>query len=437
MVDFHKLLHRGSPHAGPTPNAEQKAYIDAVRGGKHTCLTGPAGTGKSFTIDRLKELYPYSLSITASTGIAAVNVGGMTIHSWAGLRMGTDTARYLAKCITDRKGRAYDKIISARRLVIDEISMMSADLFDKMDEVLRLVRKCDEPFGGIQLLAVGDFLQLPPVIREKDDDDQTHFWDKPSGRRFAFESRAWKEGGIQVHELKTIVRQADAKFAVVMNKIRRGVLDDEVLAMLQSRVSADDPDPHIRPVKANGYNREVEAINQRELQKLKSPVRTFKAEDSGNPAFVEQIRKHCIAPELLSVKQGAQVMLLRNLDTEGGLVNGSVGIVQDFAPDGLPLVEFNGQVEKVEPATWKIERDGEVLASRTQIPLKLAWAMTIHKSQGQTIDKLEVDLRSAFEAGQAYVALSRCRKLEGLFLTGLDPSRIFADETALKFYGYL
>lgn len=426
--------------AGPTPNAQQQAYIDAVKGGKNTCLTGPGGTGKSFTLDRLRDAYPYNLSITASTGIAALNVGGLTIHSWAGLGMGTGTAKSIAYRLMEKKGKAYDKIMSARRLAIDEISMMSADLFTKLDQVLRIVRHADEPFGGIQLLAIGDFLQLPPVIRDEPVDDQGAdlFGDIPNkhGKRFAFESPSWEEAGIEVHQLTDIVRQSDRSFTTVLNKVRRGIIDDDVREMLEERVNAEDPDPTIRPVKCNGYNKQVDAINMRELQRISGKEKTYKANDTGIPYFVEQIQKYCIAPQLLTLKVGAQVMLLRNLDTENGLVNGSLGIVQDFASDGSPMVEFNGGLEKIEPQTWNIEREGDLLASRTQVPLKLAYAMTIHKSQGQTLDKLEVDLRSSFEAGMAYVALSRCRSLEGLYLTGFDPDRIFADKTALEFYGY-
>jgi ATP-dependent DNA helicase PIF1 len=421
----------------PTPNLKQKAYIEAVRRGANTLLTGPGGTGKSFTLDLLRKEWGTRLSVAATTGIAALNVGGLTIHSWAGLGLGTDTARHIAHRLMEQKGKAYDKIISARRLAIDEVSMMSADLLTLLDQVLRLVRRTDAPFGGIQMLFIGDFLQLPPVVK-RDTEELEELFDKPAPKIFAFNSPAWEAASIEVHQLTEIVRQKDQVFASILNKIRRGIVDEEVEDLLHSRLNLHDENSEVRPVKLNGYNKAVDAINHIELAKIDSELALFEAIDDGRPGFIEQIQKNCIAPELLTLKVGAQVMLLRNLHTESGLVNGALGIVRDFdSGDGLPMVEFaGGQLIKCEPKTWEISRDGDVLARRTQVPLRLAWAWTIHKSQGQTIDKVEVDLSSAFECGQAYVALSRVHSLEGLFLSGLKMEKIRANKEALSFYGY-
>lgn len=412
------------PAPAPTFTPDQAAAYAAIKTGNNVCLTGSAGTGKSYLLSKIFADYGgWGLAVTATTGIAALNVSGCTIHSWAGLGVGDRSAKQIAATIIGQGGRVRDRIRNCKRLAIDEISMMPPMLLSKLDEVLRLVRKNQAPFGGIQMLFIGDFLQLPPVSRGDFDG-------------FAFNSAAWISTGIQVHELRTVVRQSDAGFARVLNKIRVGEIDEEVEDTLERRVCAKDYDLSVKPVKLYGSNAAVDSLNSAELAKVSGASKFYDAIDTGIPTFVEQLRKNCIAPQRLELKVGAQVMLLKNLSTETGLVNGAMGKVTRFEGD-WPVVAFNnGEKWHAEPASWEIKDGEEILAARKQIPLRLAWAITIHKSQGMTLDKMEADLVSVFEHGQAYVAVSRAKSLPGLFLTGLDLSKITAHPSALSFYGY-
>lgn len=413
-----------------TLHPEQQAFADGLREGGNKMLTGPAGTGKSTLLDWLKQNHNRRISVTASTGIAALNVGGTTLHSWAGLGLGDDEPKKIAHRIAERKGAAWNNIMSAQTLAIDETSMVSAKLLTTLEEVCRRVRRNGKPFGGIQTLMIGDFLQLPPVVRG---DDEQH-------GRFAFNSPVWHKAGVETTVLKTIHRQKDRQFAQMLNECRVGRLSQETIDALEARLCAVDPNPEIKPVRLHSTNASVDAINLAELDKLPGMERVYRATDinySQYPEPLESLKKNCIAPEVLALKPGAQVMLLKNLDPENGLVNGALGIVRDFGntDSKYPVVEFaNGYVIECDPEKWEWKNENKILASRSQVPLRLAWAITIHKCQGMTLDKVEADLQNVFEYGQAYVALSRAKTLEGLFLTGLDTRKIEADPEALAFY---
>ena len=421
------------------PNAEQQAAIDAIDNGRNVLITGPAGTGKSFVLDKLKKKLKRRLAVTSTTGVAALLVGGSTIHAWAGLGIGDDSAERLAQSLLRKRTRAYDRIINAEILAIDEASMLSGEMVTKIDHYFRIVRETEEPFGGIQMIFIGDFLQLPPVDKKfipQPMDDDTPRKENLDGR-YAFESRSWAEAEVVTHELKTIVRQKDAAFAAVLNKIRIGLVDDHVKSVLNSRIGIKPcTKDGVRPVKLYSTNASVDAINASELAKIESKEQLYTAKYQGFPWAIDNIKKNCMASEFIKLKVGAQVMLLRNIDLDAGLVNGSLGVVSGF-PGGIPRVDFaNGQSYTCEPEIWEIKDGDTVLASVEQIPLRLAYAITQHKSQGSTMDKVELDLSNCFEYGQAYVALSRCRTLEGMYITKMSLPKIRACPVAKKFYGY-
>lgn len=427
----------GKPEAAPEKVAqppivlsdEQEKVKRAALAGQNILVTGSAGTGKSLLLGVLRDEFGLRLAVTATTGIAAVNVAGVTLHSWAGLGMGDQPALAIAKRIIDQQGSAHTNITTINRLAIDEVSMLSAELFGKLDKVFRLVRKDDRPFGGMQLILFGDFLQLPPVI--KDASESAH-------GVFAFQSKAWQDAGIRVAVLRKVFRQADAEFSQALNDIRVGQVTPVVSKLLNSRYRQKDPNPEIEPVVVHTHNVDVESYNEGRLDQLDAQVVEYTAEDLGRESAVKLLQKNCLAPTLLRLKVGAQVMLLTNAEPQNGLANGSVGIVTGFAgPKGAqrPVVKYaNGLVRELERQSWQIKDKGKVVAERFQIPLRLAWSITVHKSQGMTLDKIRVFLAKCFAPGQAYVALSRARTIEGLFIDSGSKACITASQEAVEFY---
>lgn len=404
-------------------SSEQEAVLLSIASGNNVLVTGSAGTGKSTILRELSRRYGGSLAITASTGIAAVNVGGMTIHSWAGLGLGEMSAEELAEQIYSRRGKVYRRIVSTERLAIDEISMIHGDLFQKIEQVFRVIRENHRPFGGMQLILFGDFLQLPPVSKQEE-------------CKFAFQSNAWASADIRVHCLKQVFRQQDQAFAAALNEIRLGNLSEDVRRMLRDRLNAEDPNPDVKAVTIYTHNTDVDATNLAELQKLPGPEKQYAAADTGEPSALKTLQKNCLAPEILRLKTGAQVMLLQNIDPIAGLANGSIGTVIAFdSLYGHPVVRFqNETVLTMDYHHWSLKNGDEILAERRQFPLRLAWAISAHKSQGMTLDKVAVHLDRAFECGQSYVALSRAKSLAGLFIRSSKIGCIRAHPEAVKFY---
>lgn len=412
--------------AGPVVLSEQqKSVLKAVEAGHNILITGPAGTGKSTLLKAMREKYGYRMPIVGSTGIAAVQVGGNTFHSWAGLGMAKFSAKAIARNIIDNNAKAYMNIRDTSRLAVDEVSMISMQLLDKINEVFQIVRKNSKPFGGMQMIFFGDFLQLPPVITGDSQD--------PDG--FCFQAKSWIEADVRVCVLTKIFRQEDAEFATALNDIRVGHLSETARKILNSRYQKEDPNPTIRPVTVHTHNADVDAINEIELNKLTGEEKIYQAREEGKTGALALLQKNCLAPLQLKLKVGAQVMLLTNLDTDSGLANGSVGIVTGFVKMIGPSVKFSNGCERIlERNEFTIEEGGRVLASRTQYPLRLAYAITAHKSQGMTLDKIEVFLAKVFEYGQAYVALSRVKTVDGLFIQSGNKQAIRAHPDALEFY---
>lgn len=405
---------------------DQRVAFDAVCSGKNVCITGPAGTGKSTLLKATCEMFKGGIDVTASTGIAALNVSGITIHSWSGLGLGEDPTNYIVGQILTR-WKTKTRIRQCRRLAIDEISMLSGPVLTKLSEVLSLVRDDPRPFGGIQMIFIGDFLQLPPVSCG-------------AFVGFAFSSPEWVRAEVEVHELTTIVRQKDPEFAALLNKIRVGTVDHEVASFLEARLAAVDTDPSTRAVFLEGKNEAADWHNKKALDSIPSEACRAVAKDWGEGAFLDRLKRDCIAPEVLDLKVGAQVMCLKNLLPDMGVVNGSVGVLLSFdgvdqdGNEGLPLVQFKGYKHAVAPATWQLKDGLSVVAQREQFPLRLAWAITIHKSQGMTLDKIQINLEDIFEAGQPYTGLSRARTPEGVFITAVDAGKIRAHPDAVAFY---
>ncbi|KAM8850934.1 ATP-dependent DNA helicase PIF1 [Spinachia spinachia] len=402
---------------------EQATVLTAVLSGRNVFFTGSAGTGKSFLLKRIMgSLPPKSTFATASTGVAASHIGGTTLHNFAGIGSGSAP---LEQCIelAQRPG-VLQHWTSCRHLIIDEVSMVEAQFFDKLESVARSVRRSTEPFGGIQLIVCGDFLQLPPVSKGKE---------KAS---FCFQARSWRKV-IQVNiELMEVRRQTDQSFISLLQAVRVGRVTEDVAARLMNSAYNRIERDGVLATRLCTHKDDVELTNENKLQQLPGSARVFEALDS-DPALVKTIDAHSPVCRLIQLKVGAQVMLTKNLDVARGLVNGARGVVLAFesGKQGLPRVHFLcGATEVLKPERWVFKSGGGLHLSRQQLPLKLAWAISIHKSQGMTLDCVEISLARVFESGQAYVALSRARSLQGLRVMDFDPRVVRADPNVLVFY---
>jgi ATP-dependent DNA helicase PIF1 len=397
---------------------EQLDVITDLLAGRNMLITGEAGTGKSFLLHYLKEFMDarrIKFGVCGSTGVAAVNVGGTTLHSWAGIGLADGPASNLVQNIRNNVP-AYKRIRNTEVLCLDEISMISATLFEKLDKVFRMVREQNTPFGGLQLIMFGDMLQLPPV---------------EGG--FIFLSNAWREADVRVRLLTKVFRQSDVEFSRALGKIRKGELDQPTKDFFNARANAVDPNPEILPVAITAKNSTADLINQRNLDAIESELKTFQAVDKGGPAALRLLEK-CLVPKELHVKIGARVMSLINI-AELEVMNGTAGVVSSWSSAGYPNVLFDNGVEVLmEPVEREIMQDGKSIGSRFQIPLRLAWAVSAHKSQGCTLDKVEIHMGEAFEPGQTYVALSRVRTKEGLFIKSINGAMLTANPVAVKFY---
>ncbi|MBI4088297.1 AAA family ATPase [Candidatus Kaiserbacteria bacterium] len=388
----------------------QDEALAILKTGLNVFLTGEPGSGKTHTINRyiswLRErgIVP---AVTASTGIAATHVGGMTIHSWSGIGIKRDVSDYDIELIQSREKTAR-RIIDAKVLIIDEISMLDAATLDSVDRVLRTLRHKpmmpEEPFGGLQVIFVGDFFQLPPVSREK-------------VAAFAFESNAWKEAHPVICYLSEQHRQDDADFLDLLAAMRRGTFTSAHRSRLRARAGII-PKKEVA-TRLYTHNENVDRINAESLSKIKGKSRVFQMTSRGAKALVESLKAQCLSPETLELKEGAAVMFTRN-NFDAGYVNGTLGVVESFTSLGAPVVKTHGTLITVEPAEWAIQDGAKILAKVVQMPLRLAWAITVHKSQGMSLDAAIIDLSQAFEFGQGYVAISRVRSLSGLFLEGFN-----------------
>ena len=410
-------------------NEKQQYAYNCVKGGKSIFLTGPGGTGKSTLIKIFTTTYSNvkCIGLTALTGCAALLLGGSTLHSYLGIGLGTSPVETLELNIR-KNTRTLGKWKKLDVLIIDEISMLTPVLFDKLEELARRLRDSDLVFGGIQLILTGDFLQLPCV----------------EGEKFCFESECWDNCIDEVIYLEEIVRQKEIEFQQVINKVRYGIVDSEVKNLLETRLKnkriKEYKNLEIKPTKFFPLKSMVEEINVTELDKLEGDFYSYKMvinvfrEVKNKQLVLEKFMKNSVVPEEIQLCIGAQVMLTSNLDIDSGLVNGSRGVVIEFIED-YPKVKFTNDVELV--ITYEsrnMEENGEVLLTACQIPLIIAYALTIHKSQGATLDCIEIDLSRIFEYGHGYVALSRVKTIEGLYITNIDYTKLVAHPKAVQFY---
>lgn len=451
---------------------EQRVVVESVLSGFSTFFTGPAGSGKSHVLNMILQLNEEELIsrkkrivVTATTGIAACAVGGITIHSFAGVGTGEGSienlvGRVMGNSYTKARWREVDI------LVIDEISMMPAGFLDTLNFVAGRARNDRRIFGGIQIVMCGDFFQLPPVNLKTG---------------FAFEAKCWPDLVRKSVLLKQIYRQKGDKVLMkILNEARIGCLSKESTRILQKHcivsaipqvVNVDLPvnEHEVKETQLECRNQQVDSANHRELAKLPGETLIYKSKDRAlNDSYMKQLR-HCSANEKINLKVGAQVMLLKNIDPEKGLVNGSRGVVvgfkkhpnksndmpREFKSLDLPYVQFESVNDDqkchgdddsanstkkddllvlVEPSEWTNRIGDSTVSSRTQIPLRLAWAMSVHKSQGMTIPNLSVNLKGVFEYGQSYVALSRATTLSLLKLHGFDERSFRAHPKVKRFY---
>jgi hypothetical protein len=400
----------------------QDEALAILKTGAHVFLTGEAGSGKTHTINqytRYLQEHGIDFAVTASTGIAATHIHGVTIHSWSGIGIARQIDEETIADIAENRYVA-KRIKKAKVLIIDEISMLDGSVFDLIERVCRKVRKGNLPFGGLQVVVVGDFFQLPPVAN------------KEQASRFAFESDAWLWLNFKVCYLTEQHRQEDDVFLKLLAAIRSGTWNDTYRRHLEDRLIGEDELPD-EMTRLFSHNIDVDHINQTELRKLAGKTYRFVMAERGPDTLVAALKRGCLSPERLELKEGAAVMFTKNNPNEG-YVNGTLGTVIGFeGTKHFPVVRtYAGKRIVVEPMEWMVAEGDEVFAKVTQLPLRLAWAMTIHKSQGVSLDAAVMDLSQTFEFGQGYVALSRVRRLSGVHLVGVNARALEVHPAVLK-----
>jgi len=415
----------------------QDEALALLKTGASIFLTGQPGSGKTHTVNRYLQglaRQGVDFAYTASTGIAATHGNGITIHAWSGIGVrDTLNRRDLDVLATNR--RLAGRIEKTSVLIIDEISMLPARSLTLADTVCRHIRATNAPFGGMQVVLVGDFFQLPPVVRRRTDDHgmlPLADGDDSFGSEFAHASAAWRDLDPTVCYLSEQHRQDDQPFLDVLDAIRANACTGIHRELLASRMVERDQLPASR-TRLFTHNAAVDEINQQQLAKLPGETRAFSMTGKGPQFSIDALKRGCLSPDRLALKEDAVVMFTKN-DPAGRYVNGTLGIVETFDPEtGAPVVRTRGGKRIVaEPVTWKIEENGKERASVTQIPLRLAWAITVHKSQGMSLDAAVIDLSRAFEYGQGYVALSRLRRLSGLHLLGLNERALRVHPAAIE-----
>lgn len=423
----------------------QTEALRILGAGASVFLTGAPGAGKTYVLNQYIDearKRGASVAVTASTGIAATHLDGQTLHSWSGVGVANALTDNLIKTIRTRRRT---QLRAADILVIDEVSMMHAWLFDMVDQICRIIRRDNAPFGGLQVVLSGDFFQLPPVsVSSRNHDVITPSPEFVESRErymragknpegFITESFAWDELNPVICYLTEQHRQDDGKLLRVLTDIREGSvsLDDRnVLTTRLNLMPAEGKQAvHLFPV-----NRQADKLNDMRLHAIDAQEHEFIAQSAGPANLVERMKKNMLAPEQLVLKIGAEVMAVRN-DQDHQYVNGSLGTVMGFADEhkgGWPIVRFeNGNIVTMKPADWQMLDGDTVLAAVSQVPLRCAWAITIHKSQGMTLESAVMDLSRTFAPGMGYVALSRVENLGGLYLRGVNDRMFLVSDDAV------
>jgi ATP-dependent DNA helicase PIF1 len=410
-----------------------------VKVGHNIFITGGGGVGKSYILDKLSKDFP--IIKTSTTGVSALHIKGQTIHSWSSIGHGLDSLDTCVFKIYKNKDK-YKAITNAQILAIDEISMLGSRTFLLIEEVIRTVRNIDKPFGGLQVILIGDFFQLPPVNQEED---------------FCYNTELWHKLELKNIILKKVYRQQEKSLVDTLNNIRCGTITNEQMQLLADRQCSNDS-IDINAVRIYPTRKESNDYNEYCYNQLKGEEYTYSASDfiltsvKGNEKYqsIENVEmgkiteliyqdfsKNCMFEPTVKLKANARVMLLMNLDFDRGLVNGSCGTVLELGRRAVVVKFDNGEVSTIKFQKTALIRDGKELILRNQIPLKLAYSCTIHKVQGMSFDKIFIDLGRVFTSGQTYVGLSRVKSLDGLHLTNFHPSKIMANNNVVGFYQYL
>jgi len=398
----------------------QETALNILKTGRNVFITGEAGAGKTHVLNQyvsyLREKR-VSVAVTASTGIAATHLSGTTVHSFSGIGARDYLDEYALDSLTQRQNlsRRFENL---EVLIVDEISMLSASFLESLDRLIRALRRSEMPFGGLQVVFSGDFFQLPPV-------------QPGGGSQFAYIAPVWDQADIRVCYLSEQFRQSDNDLIEILSALRRGELTEKHRNKILERMGAELTDD-IEPTRLYTHNKDADTMNKECLEKLPEKAKKYTARYAGRKNLIENFQKSILAPENLELKEGAAVMFVKN-NFELGYANGTRGKVIGFE-NGKPIVRtLEGKRIVVEEAEWKIEEDGKVLATATQLPLRLAWAITVHKSQGMSLDAIEIDLSKTFTPGQGYVALSRGKKLSQMKLHGIHDMAFEVDERVRHF----
>lgn len=401
----------------------QKTALGILKTGRNVFLTGSAGTGKTFVINQYIEYvkdHGMTPAIVAPTGIAASHIGGITIHSFFGLGIKEQLSKLDLKHLSQSKHLA-ERLSHITVLIIDEISMVSPALFETMDTLLRIFKKSDKPFGGIQIIVSGDFFQLPPISSSR------------LVIKYAFQTDLWQSAGFKICYLTKKYRQDDDILSNALDEIRGNAVSQQTIDHFHACQTTQFA-KMLNVTKLYTHNVDVDQINNNELDKLPHEVQTFYSASEGKVKDVQRIFNTCFAVPELQLKQEAVVLFIKN-NPDRGYINGTLGKIVGFDTDsGYPVVEtFAGDTIVASPVQWEVEnKTGDVVATIHQVPLKLAWAITVHKSQGMTIDAAQIDLSKTFEIGQGYVALSRLKSIEGLQLLGFNTTALSVDAMVLR-----
>ncbi len=424
--------------------------LEILSKGTNIFITGGGGVGKSYLLNKLKEYYKENLVITSTTGISALNIGGQTLHSWCGIGIADKPVESIVKSIK-RKPTLYKQILMCKMLAIDEISMLDNYTMEYVDEVLRKVREDKTVFGGIQVILIGDFFQLPPVnigINSKD---------------FCFTSHTWTELNLTTIFLNKVHRQTDDYFIKALNNVRIDKTSANDLRVFYERDYPANYEVDTNILQLFGTNKDADSYNFKCFSEIDARPYAYKSLDTfylysdldgichtlelnenasaklspKDYKCYEQFDRDCKAPKTLELKEGCRVMLLKNLNISKGLVNGACGTIKNLTTASIDVLFDNGIRLNLEPIDFDYNQDGKVKINRKQYPLRLAYGITIHKSQGMTFDKLVVNFNKIFDYGQAYVALSRVKSLDGLILKNFNHNKIVANDKVIKFYNNL